>query len=112
MPTDDWQRIYEDERPSFAKQSITFSLVAQTYDVVIDPSNPNAMVVRWAFHKWIWPIELVERKDKHHRISGMAVPNEPILKDHAWFELWLDASPKIVYWGDRVVIRTDYPTDA
>jgi hypothetical protein len=107
MPTDEWLRINEDKNPPFRKQTFTMGLGPNTYDVTVDPLSPHEMTVIWAAEERVWRIELIEKNGAHYRISGMAGPAEPILNDHAWFELSVDAAPKIVYWGDRVVIRTD-----
>ncbi len=55
-----------------------------------------------------WAIETVTRTGEGVSLSGMTSGTQAIWQDQFWFEFFPDAEPpRIDYWGDRVLWRTD-----
>lgn len=104
----DWKRVPEDEIPLYGRTFFQFSTGSSFYDISIDRSHPFDLFVKYRSDTWTWQIEKIFRLDKKFRISGIAFAEEPVLSDTAWFELWIDENPKIDYWGNQILLRTDY----
>jgi len=107
--SNNWERIDEDRSLSLGKWKRTIAFGSGTYDICFDGTQRHRLFVTFEGHEWTWHVERIHRQKSNYRISGMAEPDEPVLSDHAWFELWIVEILKIVYWGDRVVVRTDFP---
>jgi hypothetical protein len=56
----------------------------------------------------VWPVEVIERQEGGELVlSGFA--DTSFWDDVFWFELIAEPSPpRITYWGDKVIWRTDY----
>ena len=56
-----------------------------------------------------WDITRKDRRGDVYKISGSADWIPEIVPDYCWYELEIGPDgAKITYWGDRVIIRTDY----
>lgn len=60
-----------------------------------------------------WFVEVVSQNDDGVTLSGMTTGSQSIWQNQFWFELRPEANPpRIEYWGNQVLWRTDLHLDA
>jgi hypothetical protein len=61
-----------------------------------------------------WNVDNVEQYDDGSMaLGGLTQGSESLWQDCFWFQLYLNPMPvRIEYWGNQVLLRTDYPAAA
>lgn len=57
----------------------------------------------------VWRVQAAFLTDGQIGVGGMTDGSEEIWRDEWWFDFWLGAiPPRIDYWGNRVLWRSDH----
>lgn len=76
--------------------------------------NTNGRVdaeIRGVTMKWF--VQVIDQGDEGVSLSGMTSGSQAIWHDQFWFELLPEATPpRIDYWGNQVLWRTDRSLDS
>lgn len=54
-----------------------------------------------------WPVETLEETATGFALSGLTLGSKPLWGDVYWFVLQTGDVPRVEYWADRVLIRSD-----
>jgi hypothetical protein len=104
----EWLRIRNDEIACFGEHSFVFSFPNGTYKLTISESEQHDAIVEFLDKKDYWSILCKEQSDSTFKVSGNTGGPSEILEDFYWYELIICSKPMINYWGDRVILRTDF----
>lgn len=103
-----WHRIPDDETAQFGNVSWKFEFPEGNYRLIVNQSEQNYATITYKETTEHWDIQFKEQKGSEFKLSGIALTTpEIMLEESYWFELLISSNPKITYWGDRVIIRTD-----
>lgn len=91
--------------------NVTLAGPEGSYELAFHPIDEwdGVIDVVIAGRRMAWPVTRIEQ-DKEGRVcfSGVTVGAEAVWNDQYFFQLWTGpAPPKIEYWGDKVIWRTD-----
>ena len=109
---ENWHRIPDDETAPFGKVVLKFDFPGGRYTLNVDQSDQDSVVLSYLEKIEYWHIETKWQKGDAFKLCGMAWAFPEIdLRDFYWFELYLSQHPRIVFWGDKVIFRTDLGRD-
>ena len=106
----DWLRIGDDEIAQYGEHSWVFRFPNGTYRLTVSEDEQDDILVQLLDKKEYWPVNRKEKSGSVFKLSGMADWVPEILETVCWFELIISPKPKITYWGDRIIYRTDLAT--
>jgi len=104
---DHWTQISDDAVVVKKDWILRFNCPRGEYTLVLEPSSPEIIRVRFDNEEKFWPITTKAVNGSYYKLSGLADWVPEILADVCWFELILGAECSITYWGDRVIHRKD-----
>ena len=104
---ENWKRIGEGEIAVFGDHSWNFNFPDGSYTIAVSQTEQGHVSVKYRETTETWPVERKEQLGTRFRLSGLANCTPEILQTVCWFELTICQNPKIEYWGDRVIFRTD-----
>ena len=92
--------------------TMTFEGPEGAYDIAFSPTDfgDGEIAVSIAGVDMLWDVVHASKEEGGSlELGGMTSGSEAIWQDCFWFSLCLDEStPRIEYWGDQVIWRTDY----
>jgi len=104
----EWLKIENDEIACFGEHSFVFSFPNGTYKLTISETEQHDAIVEFLDKKDYWSILYKEQSGRNFKLSGNTGGPSGILDVSYWYELIVCSKPKINYWGDRIVLRTDF----
>lgn len=102
-----WSRIPEHHIMLSSRRTFWFNHKGANYSLAYDPLHNQRFLFDDGETSKAWTIEIQEMDGPFYKWQGSAWSDAWFPGGCAWFELFWDGNPKIVFWGDRVVIRQD-----